>query len=134
VPDTIAEARQLISSRLAELDAEAKTLERALASLGEGSTSRRRRLGRPRKPVAPTNSAPVEPKPSRSRKRKAGKRAARGQRREELLAAIEATPGARPSALAKTMGVRPTQVSVLIAKARAEKLIVKQGEGYALKG
>lgn len=29
------------------------------------------------------------------------------------------------------MGVRPTQVSVLIAKARAEKLIVKCGKGYA---
>jgi Mn-dependent DtxR family transcriptional regulator len=48
--------------------------------------------------------------------------------------AIKASPGARPSELAKEMGVRPTQVSVLIAKARADKLVVKKGEGYALKG
>ena len=31
------------------------------------------------------------------------------------------------------MGVRPTQVHVLIAKARAEELIVQRGQGYALK-
>jgi hypothetical protein len=31
------------------------------------------------------------------------------------------------------IGIRPTQVSALIAKARGEKLIVKSGEGYTLK-
>lgn len=36
MPDALAAARDLIQHRLADLDAEAKKLERALASLGEG--------------------------------------------------------------------------------------------------
>ena len=131
MPDVLDAARQLISSRLADLDAEAKQLERALAGLGEGS-ARKRRPGRPRK-SAPVAAAPSKRKPSR-RKRQSSKRAPRGQRREQLLAAIKANPGTRPSELAKEMGIRPTQVHALIAKARAEKLIVKSGRGYALKG
>jgi hypothetical protein len=131
MPDPIEDARKLIASRLADIAAETRQLERAVASLGEG-IARERRPGRPRK-SAPAVAAPPKRKLA-PRKRKGGKRAARGQRREELLATIKANPGARPSELAKAMGVRPTQVSVLIAKARADKLIVKQGEGYALKG
>jgi hypothetical protein len=130
MPDHIDDARQLIQSRLAEIDAEAKRLERAVASLGEG-TVRKRRRGRPQG-SAPALAAP--PKRKRApRERKSSKRAPRGQRREQLLAAIKATPGARPSELAKSIGVKPTQVHALIAKARADKLIVKNGNGYALK-
>jgi DNA-binding MarR family transcriptional regulator len=75
-------------------------------------------------------------KPPRKRAtRKAWRRsrAPRGQRREQLLAAIKAKPGARPSELAGELGVAPGQVSTLLAKARAENLIVKKGAGYALK-
>jgi hypothetical protein len=100
-------------------------------SPGEGTTPDRRRAGR-----SPRRSASVPSKPKRraGRRPKAGRRAARGQRREELLAAIRADPGARPSELAKAIGIKPTQVHGLITKARAEKLIVKKGKGYALKG
>jgi hypothetical protein len=129
VSKTIDDARSLIQTRLADIAAEMRQLERAVASMGEG-TARKRRPGRPRK-SAPAAAAPPKPAP---RGPKVTKRAARGQRREELLVAIKASPGARPSELAKEMGVRPTQVSVLIAKARADKLVVKKGEGYALKG
>jgi hypothetical protein len=129
VPDTIDDARQLIESRLAELEIEAEQLERALGSLGEGSGPRRRRRGRPTGAAA----APAKPKRTPAPRRKRSKRAARGQRRDELLAAIKATPGARPSELAKAIGVNPPQVHALIAKARAEKLIVKKGDGYAPK-
>jgi hypothetical protein len=132
VPDTIDAARQMIESRLAELRDEAAQLERALAHLGEGSPRRRGRRG-----ATPEASAaappPRKPKRRSTSKRKAGDRAARGERREQLLAAIAARPGARPSELAETIGIRPTQVSVLIAKARGEGLIVKSGKGYALK-
>jgi hypothetical protein len=131
MPNTLDDARQLIQSRLADLDAEAKQLERALASLGKGSGPRRRR--RPGKRAA-APSAPSKPKRRAPRKRKGAKRAPRGQRREQLLAAINATPGARPAELAKAIGVKPAQVNALIARARAEKLIVKRGAGYALKG
>jgi hypothetical protein len=134
VSKPIDDARRLIESRLAEIEAEARRLERAVASLGEGSPSRRRRPGRPRK--SEDKVEPASPSPGRRapRGRKAGRRAARGQRRVELLAAIKASPGARPSELAQSIGIRPTQIHALIAKARAEKLIVKSGQGYALKG
>jgi hypothetical protein len=132
VPDPIDDARQLIRARLADLDAETRQLERALVGLGEGHAPRSRRRDRPRKHAAATPSTP--PKPKRpARKRKAAKRAPRGQRREQLFAAIKATPGARPSELAQAIGVKSTQVHALIAKARAEKLIIKKGNGYALK-
>jgi len=51
----------------------------------------------------------------------------------ELIAAVKANSGARPSELAKSIGVKPAQVHALISKARADKLIVKRGKGYALK-
>jgi len=133
VPNHVTAARQLIQSRLADLDVEVKRLERALASLGEGSRPRRRRPGRPRKRVAAVTSPPAKPKRRAPRKRQAAKRAPRGQRREQLLAAIKANPGARPTDLAKAIGINPAQVHVLIAKARAEKLIVTRGRGYALR-
>jgi hypothetical protein len=118
--ETIDAARKLISDRLRELEAEANHLERALKGIGESDRSRS-----------------AAPKPRR--KRAAGKRrrrslAPRGRRREQLLAAIKAKPGARPSELAGEIGVSPSQVHGLISKARAEKLIVKKGAGYALKG
>ncbi|HEY5053456.1 MAG TPA: hypothetical protein VII45_08615 [Solirubrobacterales bacterium] len=116
MPDPIDDARQLISSRLVDIDGERERLERALVSLGEGSAPKRR-PGRPRRRSALATSASKKSKRRGSRKSKAGKRAPRGQRREELLAAIKATPGARPSDLAKSIGIKSTQVHALIAKA-----------------
>jgi predicted Rossmann fold nucleotide-binding protein DprA/Smf involved in DNA uptake len=118
MPDTIDAARKLITERLSAIEAEAGKLKRALEELGERD-----------------GAAPASAKPRR--KRTAGKRrrrsqAPRGQRREQLLAAIAAKPGARPSELAAEIGIAPGQVSTLLAKARAEKLIVKKGAGYAL--
>jgi hypothetical protein len=81
-------------------------------------------------------SAPASAKPRRKRtasKRRRRSQAPRGRRREQLLAAIGAKPGARPSELAAEIGIAPGQVSTLLAKARAEKLIVKKGAGYTLK-
>jgi hypothetical protein len=132
VSKTIDDVRQLIQSRLSEIDAEAKKLARALAGLGEGSAPRGRRPGRPRKRAAAA-SAPEKPKRRTPRERKSSKRAPRGRRREQLLAAINATPGARPSELAKPIGINSTQVHALIAKVRADKLILRKGHGYALK-
>jgi predicted Rossmann fold nucleotide-binding protein DprA/Smf involved in DNA uptake len=127
VSNVIDDAHRLIESRLAEIKTEADRLHRALESLRDGTTPTAR---------SPRRAASV---PSKVRRRVSGKpksrgRAARGQRREELLTAIKADPGARPSELAKTIGIKPAQVHALITKARAEKLIVKKGKGYALKG
>lgn len=128
MPDTIDRARAVIQSRLAELDAEAKDLQRALASLGERPVPRRRR-GRPKKAAA----APTKAKPRTPRKRKSAKRAPRGARREQLLAAVKANPGARPSELAREIDISANQVHALLAKARKDKLLVRKGKGYALR-
>lgn len=116
--DTIESARKLISDRLAAIETEASQLRGALESLGKGD-----------------GVALASPTPRR--KRPAGKRrrtlAPRGQRREQILAAIRAKPGARPSELAAEIGISPGHVSALLAKLRDEKLIVKKGAGYALK-
>jgi MarR family len=130
VPDPIDDARRLLQSRLAEIDEEVGKLGRAIESLGGRKDSDRRRPGR-----APNAAAATSSKPDRrgARRGKGVRRAARGQRGEELLAAIKAAPGARPSELAEAMGVRSSHVSLLIAKARAENLIVRRGDGYALK-
>lgn len=118
MPDTIDAARKLITDRLKAIEAEAGRLQRALTSMGESD-----------------GSAPAAPKPRRKRgpRKRRRSQAPRGRRREQLLAAIGAKPGARPSELAAEIGISPGQVSGLIAKARTEKLIVKQGAGYALK-
>jgi hypothetical protein len=119
----------MIESRLAEIEAEANQLRRAVPHLNDGDGRRR---GKGKAPTsAASSSRDGRRKPSRHKG--GGRRAARGQRRDELLAAIGANPGARPSELAAQIGIRPGQASVLIAKARTEKLIVKSGQGYALK-
>jgi septal ring factor EnvC (AmiA/AmiB activator) len=125
--DPLDRARTLIQSRLAELAAEAKDLERALASLGERHAPRRR-PGRPKRATTPAKA-----KLASTRKRKSAKRAPRGQRRDELLAALKVNPGARPSDLARQIGISSNQVHVLIAKARKDKLLVKKSKGYALR-
>ena len=117
--DTIASARKLISDRLKAIEAEAGRLRRTLEELGK-------------------RDGATPPSPRSRRKRPAGRRrrrrqAPRGQRREQLLAAIGARPGARQAELAAEIGVAPSQVSALIAALRKDKLIVKQGAGYALK-
>jgi hypothetical protein len=133
VTHPIDDARRLIESRLAEIEAEAGRLERALASLGEGSRPRRGRPGRQSGAAAAQTSAAPQPRRTPAPRRGRTKRAARGQRQEELLAAIKSDPAARPSELAASIGIRATQVHALIAKARADRLLVRSGRGYALK-
>jgi CRP-like cAMP-binding protein len=120
MPDPIDAARKLIADRLSAIEAETVRLERALKSMGE------------RDGFAPAPSSSGRQRGPGKRRRRA--QAPRGQRREQLLAAIGAKPGARPSELAAEIGIAPGQVSALLAKARAEKLIVRKGAGYALKG
>jgi hypothetical protein len=134
LPDALDDVRSLIQSRLLDLDAEAKQLERALIGLGDGSGPRRRRPGRPAKRVgAVPRSASRNPKPPASRKPRSAKRAKRGQRQEELLAAIKKMRGASPAELADAIGIGSNQAYGLIRKAEADGQIKKKGQGYALK-
>jgi hypothetical protein len=106
----------LLETRLGELRTEEKKLTEALRQLGGGA-------GR-----SDGKTAARKPR----RRRRAG-RVARGQRREELLTAIKAKPGAPVAEIASEMGISPGQVYGLVSKARADKLIVKKGKGFAAK-
>lgn len=131
MPDALADARDLIQSRLADLDAEAKQLERALASLGEGSGTRSRRPGRPRKsPATPAEVTATPPKRRASRKRKGAKRAPRAQRREQFLAALQKSPGAKATEVAKAIGISADQAHTLAGRLQKEGAIRKRGKGY----
>jgi len=115
--DTLDSAADLIREQLRKLDAERARLENALRSLTDhdGSSAKRsRKRAGPRKAPA--------------------KRAKRGQRREQLLAALKKNPGSTPSELAREVGTSPSQVSTLLRKARQEKLVSKRGSKYSLKG
>jgi hypothetical protein len=135
MPDTVDEARKLIETRLAEIDAEARSLKQAIVGLGERAAGPRGGAAlRGRWSTGATSPAATAPKRRGHGRQKAGKRAAPGQRQAELLAAIKADPGVRPADLARAVGIRPAHVHALIAKARTEKLIKKSGKGYAPKG
>jgi hypothetical protein len=67
MPDHIADARTLIENRLAQIDAEKESLERAIAALGERSS---------RRPGRSSTSTPQKPKGRTSpvRSRRSGRR------------------------------------------------------------
>jgi hypothetical protein len=119
VADAITTARQMIESRIREIEEETKRLERALAELGEGGEGRgpRRRASRAR----------------RAPRRRARKIAPRGQRREQLLAYLEQNPGARSAEIAKAMETTPANVQNVLRSARRDKVVRKsRGGGYRL--
>jgi hypothetical protein len=133
VSKAIDDARNLIQSRLADLDTEAKSLERALAGLGEGSSPPPRRPGRPRKsPATPAAATATPAKRRASRKRKSATRAPRGQRREQFLAALQKSPGAKATEVAKAIGISANQAYTLAGRLHKEGAIRKRGKGYAL--
>jgi hypothetical protein len=127
MPDLLDDARNLIESRLAEIEAEAKQLEKAVASMGEESVPRRRDPGRAPKAVAASQLK------SGPRKRRPPKRANRGQRQAELLTAIKKMSGASASELADAIGIGSNQVHALLRKAEADGKIEKKGQGFTLK-
>lgn len=119
--ETTERVSQVLREHLDQLEQEAKRIERALRPLAGGPAA------------AGRNPAGKSSGPSAPRELRRAKRAARGERQAQLLAAIKATPTEGPAELAKTIGIAPSQVHALVAKARAEKLISKQGKGYSVK-
>ena len=99
MPDTLDQARKAIQARLHELEDEAKHLRDALGNLDHHRLRGRRR---------PTTT-----------KRSTARRAPRGQRQKQFLAAVKKKPGAPVSQIAKEMGVAPTSFTPLpVASAR----------------
>jgi winged helix-turn-helix DNA-binding protein len=113
---SIAAAAALIRARLAEINEERQQLERSLSALTGASpaTARTRKSSR---------------RASANGRRKV---APRGQRRKQLLAHLKKNPGARPVEIAKAIGTTSGNVHNLLRKAREDRLVKKQGNGYGL--
>jgi hypothetical protein len=120
VADLLDQARAAIEARLKEIGDERAKLEQTVKSLTTKPVPKRRRASAERRAASTSH-------------RKRPKRARRGQRQEQVLAALDKSPGATPTQLAKTIGITPNQVHGLISTGRKEKLIVRSGEGYARK-
>jgi hypothetical protein len=113
--DSVAEARSIIQAALKSLEDEARSLERALASLGD--------------PQKRASTSPTAPK--RRRRRRAGP----GQRRDQFLAAVKEEPGITVAQAAKKLRVSPPNALYALAKRLVKDgEIAKTGAGYALKG
>jgi len=115
---SIDRVKQSIRQRLEEIEAERDQLTRALDALGDGSSSGSvgRRRGRP-----PGSGGGT-------RKRAAGKRAPRGQRRQQVIDALKGGE-LGPSAIARELGVNPTQVSGLLRTLASEGVVSRTASG-----
>ncbi len=111
--DVLDQARKAIEARLHELEDEARHLRDAL-----GSLDHHRLRGRGRRTTT---------------KRSTARRAPRGQRQQQFLAAVKKNPGAPVSEIAKEMGVAPSQLYPVARRLREKGEIRKRGKGYAVK-
>lgn len=120
--NSIDRVRQSIRERLEELDAERDKLLRALEALGTGSSVGGRR-GRPPGSGASRGGS------SKAGKRTAGRRAPRGQRRQQVIAALEGGEKG-PSEIAREIGdVNPTQISGLLRQLSSEGVVARTAGG-----
>jgi DNA invertase Pin-like site-specific DNA recombinase len=110
--DVLDQARKAIEARLRELEDEARHLRDALGSLDH------HRLRGRRRPATTKRTT---------------RRAPRGQRQQQFLAAVKKSPGAPVSEIAKEMGAAPSQLYPIARRLRQKGEIRKQGKGYAIK-
>ena len=123
---SIDRVKQSIRERLEELDVERDQLLKALEALSgpSASSSVGGRRGRPAGSGSTRSSSA-----SRADKRAAGRRAPRGQRREQVLAALQGGEKG-PSAIAREIGdVNPTQISGLLRQLASEGVVAKSEDG-----
>src|SRR5205823_9441629 len=100
--------------------AERDQLLKALDALTGGSSPVRRRGRPPRSGSASGNG-----------RRRSGRRAPRGQRREQVLAVLEGKE-LGPSAIAREVGVNPTQISSLLRQLASEGRVTRTARPVAL--
>ena len=112
---SVERARNLIVKRLSDLEGEAASLKRALASLEEVDGRGKKR--------------------AQTATRSGGKtRAARGQRQAEFLAAIKKRPGAPMAEIARKMGVKPQQLYPIARRLTDAGELAKRDGRYVLAG
>lgn len=116
---SIDRVKQSIRERLEEIESERDQLMKALEALTGSSASAGARRGR----------APGSSSASKAGKRAAGKRAPRGQRREQVIATLQGGEKG-PSAIAREIGdVNPTQISGLLRQLASEGVVSRTAEG-----
>ncbi|MGN6216551.1 MAG: hypothetical protein ACTHN7_06285 [Solirubrobacterales bacterium] len=115
------EARQLVESRLRDLDEERKRLERALAELG-GKATTRRGPGRPKGSTNRVTRGATGPR--RRRKRRGGTRA------DQAVKLIEQQPGISASDVAKAMKIKPNYLYRVLGDLENEGRVKKDGRQY----
>lgn len=120
--DALQEAQAKIKEAISEIDEEKAQLQSALTSLGGVSS-----------PKTDQPSAAPRKRTGRRRKARKGKRAARGQRAEQFLAAVAEKPGATVTEIAKKLGVERTSLYPVAKKLSSEKRISKKGSGFAVR-
>jgi hypothetical protein len=122
VANSIDRVKQNIRERLEELESERDQLMRALEALS-GTPSPVGRRGRPPGSGAQRSGSP------NAGKRAAGRRAPRGQRREQVVAALQGGEMG-PSGIAREIGdVNPTQISGLLRQLASEGVVSRTAGG-----
>lgn len=118
----IDDARQLLENRLAELNTERESLERALVELGGGKPRKRR--GRPagKAAAAPTGAKKASAK--KRRRRKGGTRA------DQTVELITSQPGISASDVAKKMGINPNYLYRVLGDLEKQGRVKKDGRNY----
>jgi hypothetical protein len=121
VASSIDRVRQSIRERLEEIEAERDQLLKALEALTGGSASVGGRRGRPPGSTSGSSRGPA--------KRTAGRRAPRGQRRQQVIDSLEGGEKG-PSAIARAIGdVNPTQISGLLRQLASEGVVSRTADG-----
>lgn len=127
--DSIDRVRQSIRERLQELEDERDALMRALDALGPAGGSTGQRIRRAAAARTSTGGGG-----GGNGRRGGGKRAPRGQRRQQVLDAL-AGKELGPSAVAREIGVNPTQISSLLRQLASEGKVARTAGGkWALTG
>jgi hypothetical protein len=120
--DVLQEARDLISTRLTDLDEERQRLERALIELS--GTTPRRKPGRPRgSKASPAAKASTENNGRRSRGGSPG-----GSQVIKLLRLAKINPDATNAEIAAHLGQKESTATAFVSKVKAEGLIYRENK------
>jgi len=116
----LSEARELIETRLREINEETKRPERAVASLNDG----RRGPGRPRGSKTKAVDTPKGGDAPRKRRRRGGTRS------DQALTLVVKQPGITGSQIAAKLKSDPNYVYRVMGGLVAEGKVKKEGRGY----
>jgi hypothetical protein len=110
--NVLQETRAYLEGRLADLDAEKRKLERALAAVTDGGSGRR---------------GPGRPRGSGGRRRR---RRRGGTRSEQAVKLVQQNPGITASDIARRMSIKPNYLYRVMGELEKEGRVSKRGREY----